>query len=66
MLKVVDLEKEGGVMYFQKIKSGKRIEKGILVQVVVDSNVMEEKEDGFKVKEGMKAEYLLTHEVQLI
>lgn len=65
ILKLADYSKDS-TRYFHKIKSGKRIDKGLLVQLVVDFSVVEEKEDAFKVKEGRKAQFIPCYEIQLI
>lgn len=54
-------------LYFQKITLGKKMDRGLLVQVILDTDLVQEKEDGFKLKKTKSGKmFVPTHEVQLI
>lgn len=48
-------------LYFHKIKFGKKVEQGLLVQLCTDSEILEEKEEGFRPKAAGKVTFVPTH-----
>ena len=53
-------------LFFSKIKFGKKVEKGLLVQMAIDPNCLEEQDNSYKVTDIERVIYYPTHEIQLV